>query len=91
MLSKYQAVVRTVLVSASFIAGLSVCVYAITLSPSYQSCIASDYKNAANKQQQSFRSNIGSLFLCETDTLNANTGALTAIGNFAIAFFTLTL
>jgi hypothetical protein len=82
---------RTILYGLLFFACLSACVFAVTLSPSYHSCVSDAHASEPNDQQYSFRGNIGILIVCETTTLNTNNGALTALGTLAVALFTLTL
>jgi hypothetical protein len=67
-----------------FVAGL-------TFSPSYRHCVTDEHAHQSNQAEQTTFTNIGILFRCEMVPLDRHAGALTAIGTFFIAIFTLTL
>lgn len=90
MVTWRRRLAHTVLTSALFLICFSPCIFAIFL-PSYQSCIASEHFDQAAQKQQGALRGVGILIRCEAVLLNRNAGALTALGTFAIAFFTLTL
>ncbi len=70
---------------------VSICVFLVTLSPSYQSCIANYKQSNGDNREQGFVENTAQLIVCEASSLNINTGAITALATIAVAAFTLTL
>ena len=91
MLIWWKKHVRTLAMVAAFVAFLSACIFGLTFSSSYQSCVANKHPNQANQAQQNPDSSFLILVRCEAVPLNNNSGAITALGTLAIAFFTLTL
>lgn len=82
---------RRLLFAVLFVGGVSVFVWAITFSSSYQTCVAKEHDRQTSQSEQGTFASIGILIRCEAVPLDKHAGALTAIGTFVIAFFTLTL
>lgn len=76
---------------ALLLLGFALFGWLVTLAPTYQFCIAKEYQPYSYGKSYDLQYRTGAFFICEAETLNANTGALTALATIAIAVFTLTL
>jgi len=82
---------RSFLFVALFLLGAITCICGITFSSSYKRCVADEHQRQAAEKEKSAFSGIGILIRCEAVPLDRHAGALTAVGTFMIAVFTLTL
>lgn len=88
----WRAFARRLLFAAIVACGAAACIEAIALfSSSYKTCVANEDGRQTREKEPGTLSSIGVLVRCEAVPLNENSGALTAVGTFIVALFTLTL